>query len=76
LAKAVGAGGPDRRVVAVIASTPGLDSRLVGPIDQNFIAVPASHVLSVVPMKGPFGWSELMPNLFFHQRYPPKITYR
>jgi hypothetical protein len=41
---------------------------------QNFIAVPANHVLSVVPTKYPFGWSGLMPNLFFHQRYPPKIT--
>ena len=27
-------------------------------------------------MKGPFGWFELMPNLFFHQRYPPNTTYR
>ena len=43
-------------------------------VTQNFIAVPNNHVLSVVPTKYPFGWSGLMPNLFFHQRYPPKIT--
>jgi hypothetical protein len=43
---------------------------------QNFTAVPANHVLSVVPTKNPFGWSGLMPNLFFHQRYPPKIAQR
>jgi hypothetical protein len=35
---------------------------------QNFIVVPANHVLSVVPTKNPFGWSALMPYLFFHQR--------
>jgi len=35
---------------------------------QNFIVVPANHVLSVVPTKNPFGWSGLMPYLFFHQR--------
>ena len=35
---------------------------------QNFIVVPANHVLSLVPTKNPFGWSALMPYLFFHQR--------
>lgn len=35
---------------------------------QNFIVVPANHVLSAVPTKNPFGWSGLMPYLFFHQR--------
>jgi hypothetical protein len=43
---------------------------------QNFIAGSANHVLSVEAVNGPVGWSGLMPNLFFHQRYPPKMTYR
>ena len=43
-------------------------------VTQNFTALPTNHVLSRVAMNGPFGWSGVMPNLFFHQRYPPKIA--
>jgi hypothetical protein len=52
-------------------------SRAAAPpeqIIQNFIAVPAIQVCSLVPGKVPAGWLAPMPNLFFHQRYPPKTT--
>jgi hypothetical protein len=65
----------NRKFLLFGAVAPPSLARLIGKQTiQNLIAVPPVQVLSTVPGKYPFGWLAVMPNLFFHQRYPPKIT--